>query len=331
MKKLTKVGVALGALAATLILPSVPATSAQETPSTPTGYTLVAGDSGCELAVIDLTTGALTDLAAGPSEDACALDLAASPAGVVYGITFEGGIPSSTPQAVDAASLVTYSMNGTPTLTPINVPSADEGSLIYGGIAVSASGTLYVHLVTDEAECDTGTTPDTTPDTVLEPEYAGDSVCLYTLNPSTGVATIVGTTGLFETPFFGLASCGSLTSISFAQDSEASIAYWTTENASTGEAFPGAVVQSFPVGYDCNSVAGSPLWALTSPESDGPFSPLATQVSVAQVDASTGTITTIVPVSDASADLLGLAVVPTAAPTPPPAASPAVVTPAFTG
>src|SRR5687768_5515546 len=96
MKKLTKVGVALGAMAATLVVPAMPVTSAQET--TPTGYTVSMGDDGCELTVIDLATGGLVDLPAAASPDACAIDLAASPAGVVYGVSFDGGMPSSVPQ-----------------------------------------------------------------------------------------------------------------------------------------------------------------------------------------------------------------------------------------
>ena len=38
-------------------------------------------------------------------------------------------------------------------------------------------------------------------------------MCLYTLDTGTGVATLVGTTGLFQTPFLGLTWCGGLTTI----------------------------------------------------------------------------------------------------------------------
>jgi hypothetical protein len=326
MKKLTKAGVALGAIAAALVVPTMPTTSAQE--STPTGYTLSVTDGGCELMLIDLATGGLVDLPAGPSEAACAVDLAASPGGVVYGVSGDGGVPASVPQAVDVATLITYSADGAPTVTPINVADADGGGMIYGGIAVSPAGTVYVQLVADEAGCDTGAPPDTTPDTLgNEPEYAGDSVCLYTLDPATGVATLVGTTGLFETPFYGLASCGGLTTI--AAEGEVGV-YWASQSATTGLATPGPAVTEVPVGYDCNSTVGSPLWALTSPDASGPISPLATEVTISQVDPATGETTAIVAVGDATADLMALAVVPDAAPLPAVAVAEEVA-PAFTG
>jgi hypothetical protein len=167
-------------------------------------------------------------------------------------------------------------------------------------------------------------------------------VCLYSLNPTTGVASLVGTTGLFETPLFGLASCGSLASIALLEEDEEGITgVWVSESATTGLATVGPDVETFPIGYDCDSTTGGPLWALTSPEAEGPLSPLATEVSVAQVDPETGATTVVVPVADPTADLMALAVVPDAAPTPPTtpttpttapaAAAAAVVAPTFTG
>ena len=70
---------------------------------------------------------------------------------------------------------------------------------------MSASGTIYVHLVDRRARLRHRRPRPSTTLRSIEPQYAGDSVCLYTLDPGTGVATLVGTTGLFQTPFFGLA------------------------------------------------------------------------------------------------------------------------------
>ncbi len=331
MKRFTKVAAALGALAAVIIVPAVPASSVA---TAPMGYTVITGDGSCDLATLDLVTGTLTDLPAASSPEACAVDLAAAPDGTVYGI----GIPNFSPgsieggnlaQAAEAGTLVTFAADGTASTTPIVVEDGTEGNTIFGGIAVSASGTIYVHLVTDEPGCDTGNPLPSTTLPAAEPQYAGDSVCLYTLDAGTGVATLVGTTGLFQTPFFGLSWCAGLLTIADTTEN----GEWGTESTSTGEVTIGATVTEFPLGYDCDSTTGGPLWSLQSPNGGG-FGPLANEVTINTVDPATGALTEIVPVSDSAADLMALAVVPTAAPAPTTTidvANANEVAPAFTG
>ena len=213
------------------------------------GYVVTQGDGGCELQQIDLTTGVLTDLPAAASDAACAVDLAVAPNGVVHGIA--GG-------EIDDPQLVTYAADGTPTLTPITVAGADNVWMATGGIAVSAAGTVYVHLVVSMPGCDTGTTPVTSAGTPL---YEGDSVCLFTVDAGTGAATLIGTTDLFETVFLQLTSCASTLRTIFATEGFAGL-QWATESAATGAATPGPAVDQPLAGYDCAST-GDTLYAVT--------------------------------------------------------------------
>ena len=333
MKNVRKLAVGVGVAAVLVVGWVAPATSgASTTPSTtpPKGYTVVIGNGGCELATIDLTTGTLTDLPAGPSTDACATDLAVSPSGTVYGIADNqflsaGSVPGAVPAAqVPAAKIVTFAADGTPSAVPITDPGATAVGLATGGIAVSPAGTVYVQLVTDNPTCLIGTPPDTTPTTSpAAPGFFADSVCLYTVSPATGTAAVIGTTNVLETPFFSLAWCGGLHTLAFGQSST-----WGTESTSTGAVTLGAVAQSVPVGYDCDSRTGGPLWGLSSPNATLTSTPASTEVDVTQIDPATGAVTQIVPVSDQNADLIALAVVATPEPE---VANANVVAPSFTG
>jgi hypothetical protein len=332
MKNVRKLAVGIGVAALLVVGWVAPQTSAEAV--APMGYTVISGDGSCDLATLDLATGTLTDLPAASSSDACAIDLAAAPNGKVYGI----GIPNfsagsidgaNLAQAAEAGTLVSYTADGTASTTPIVVEDGTEGGIIYGGIAVSASGTIYVHLVTDEPGCDTGAPSPTTTAPLSAPQYAGDSVCLYTLDPGTGVATLVGTTGLYQTAFFGLTWCGGLSTIA----ATGANGQWGTESASTGEVTLGAEVSELPLGYDCDSTTGGPLWSLQSPNG-GILTAQATEVTINTVNPATGALTEIAPVSDSGADLLALAVVPSAAPAPTTTidvANANAVAPAFTG
>jgi hypothetical protein len=326
MKNIRKIAVGMGVAALLVVGWVAPQTSAEAV--APMGYTVVNSGGSCELATLDLVTGVLTDLPAGPSVEACALDLAASPSGAVYGIGFDSLSMGSIPQAITAGTFVTYAADGTATTMPITVADGSNGNMIFGGIAVSPSGTVYVHLVVDQVGCDTGA-PDTSTTAPAGPAYLGDSVCLYTLDPGTGVATLVGTTDVYQTPFFGIAWCGGLNTLAF----NGATGTWGTESASTGAVTLGPDAQSFPIGYDCDSTAGAPLWSLESPNSGPLASVQSTEVTISQVNPATGAVTTIVPVVDAAADLMALAVVPTAAPTPTTieVANATEVAPAFTG
>jgi hypothetical protein len=336
MRNVRKLAVGMGVCALLVVGWVAPQTSAEAV--APKGYTIIDDGSGnCDLATLDLVTGTLTDLPAAPSSDACAVDLAAAPNGTVYGVDSSGlGAGSisgeSLVQAAQPGRLITFAADGTPSTTPIVVEDGTNGGMVIGGIAVSPSGTIYVHLVVDQVGCDTGT-PSTTSSTapLAAPQYQGDSVCLYTLDAGTGIATLVGTTDLFETPFLGLASCSGLTTLSLGY--QASAANWGTESASTGAVTLGASVTDVPLGYDCDSTTGGPLWSLQSPNG-GVITALATEVTINTVDPATGAITEIVPVSDSAADLVALAVVPTAAPAPTTTidvANANEVAPAFTG
>lgn len=304
---------------------AVPASSVDATGG-PVGYTVVRGDSGCDLATVDLATGALTDLPAASSPDACAVDLAVSPSGTVWGIW--GGTDQPTglsTQASEPGVLVRYAADGSATTVTISdAEGTGDAFLAEGGIAVAPNGTVYVHLVTDNPACNAG---GDTPDTTISPLYAGDSVCLFTVDPGTGAATIVGTTGLFQTAFSQLAWCNGLVSIADTGDNGS----WVTESTSTGAVTIGAGVDAFPAGYDCNTTTGSPLYALVGEPSrlEGGSTQADSAVSVATVDPATGATTIVAPLSDQAANVIALAVSPTAVP--PPAVAADTVTPAFTG
>ncbi len=330
MKNVRKLAVGLGVSALLVVGWVAPQTSAEAV--APMGYTVIAGDGSCDLATLDLVTGTLTDLPAASSAEACAIDLAAAPDGTVYGIGIDNfgpvSIDGNLAQAAEVGTLVTYAADGTASTKTIVVEGGTNGGIVYGGIAVSASGTIYVHLVVDEPGCDTGAPSPSTTAPLAAPQYEGDSVCLYTLDAGTGVATLVGTTGIFQTPFLGLTWCGGLTTIAAVGSGQ-----WGTESTSTGEVSLGAAVTEVPVGYDCDSTTGGPLWSLQSPNG-GIITAQASEVTINTVDPATGALTEIVPVSDSAADLMALAVVPTAAPAPTTTidvANANEVAPAFTG
>jgi hypothetical protein len=329
MKRFSKAAAAFGAFAAAVIVPAVPTISTVSAAEAPMGYVVTEAEVGCELQQVDLTTGALTDLPAPGSEDACAVDLAVAPSGVVYGISLldaEGGGPQ----------LVTYAADGTPTITPITVTGDAQPWMAQGGIAVSAGGTVYVQLVARIPGCDTGTTPDTL---LSEPLYEGDSVCLFTLDPSSGAATLVGTTGLFETYFWSLTSCASTLRTLYVDDRSESI-IWATESAATGAVTPGAEAVDPVAGYDCASTSDT-LYAVTNPGlgiglPGSVSAPTAEGIpGVGTVDPATGVYTENAELSDPEAFVLALAVTP-AAPAPTTTTTTGdvaavEVTPAFTG
>ena len=69
---------------ATTGLTQVPANAA------PLGYVIIfAGSSGCELASVDVTSGATTAITSSPTDSACVNDLAFVPGGTVSGIREE--------------------------------------------------------------------------------------------------------------------------------------------------------------------------------------------------------------------------------------------------
>lgn len=348
MSTFRKAAAAAGVISLLVVGAALPAssvdTSAPSAPSPPSvAYTVrTAGDTTeCELVRVDLQTGLLSDLPAAPSHEGCAVDLAADPAGHVYGIWNDVLLPDATPSAEPtgadpvAGLLVSYAADGSPHVEPIVVPGATDASIVLGGIAIAPDGTFFVQLRTDEPACDAGSTPGST-GSIPGPLAAGDSVCLYTLDPATGTATIVGTTGSPMTPFLGISWCGGLTTVAISSDF--TTGRWGTESRTTGAVTVGPQVTGFPIGYDCDTRVGSPLFAITAALGSSPTvaAPAAAGGSVVVVDPATGVETTIAPLSEPEADVIGLAIVPSEAPAPTPTtAAPAVaadeVAPAFTG
>ncbi len=337
MKRFSRALALFSATALAVLVPAVSTTSgASAAGETPTGYVVTADDGGgCELQQIDLDTGALTDLPAVASPEACATDIAVAPSGTVYGITddfvLDIGSQDFAPSAINGPSLVTYAADGTPSTMPID--TGGDAFIANGGIAVAADGTVYAQIASQIPGCDTGTTPPTS----LGPLYEGDSVCLFTVNPTTGAATLIGTTGLFETEFYALTACASgLRSTYFGDES----LVWVTESSTTGAVTDAADADFFPTGYDCQST-GSTLYATTAAQTDNLKSTAAVDASVGTVDFSTGSFTETALLSDPTADVLALGVVPASAPTPPTtpttepgpavAATEVEVAPTFTG
>jgi hypothetical protein len=157
----------------------------------PVAYTINGDDfpTACSLQRIDLATGAVTPFGA-PSPDACVADLAVAPDGSVWGIG-----PAPTPLAPLPGELVHFDETTGDVLsaTPFTGAFSDQ-DLRFGGLAFDAAGTMYAQLVTDEPGCDTV------------------SVCLYTVDPATAVATFVGAPGPeFDITFlsFLAADCGT--------------------------------------------------------------------------------------------------------------------------
>ena len=297
MKKFAMAAAAIGALAASLLVGVAPTSAA----TAPTGYVVVENEGGCELQQLDLVTGLLTDLPAAPSVDACSVDLAVTTAGVVHGIaqTGEGEV-----------SLITYAADGTASATAISVAGDDTFGLADGGIAISAGGTIYVQLVAGIPGCDTGSPDDTLVDEVA-PLYEGDSVCLFTLDAGSGVATIIGTTGLFETYFLDLTSCASGLITQFV-DSELGAFVWATESTSTGEATPTVVSETPLGGYDCPSTSDT-LYAVSTAEVlRGTAQPSALIPGVGTVNTATGVYSETAALSDPEANVIALGVTPIA-------------------
>ena len=161
--------VALGLSVGVLAVTTTPATAA------PIAYTTLITD-GCQLATVDLATGAITPLPAGPSGAACVDDLAVAPDGTVYGI-------SDFIDDNNSATLVTFNpTTGAPVTTVAFTGSFTQSFTAHGGIAVDGTGVMYASFTTNEAGCsDFGNT------IVM--------ACLYRIDPTTAAATLIGPSG----------------------------------------------------------------------------------------------------------------------------------------
>lgn len=147
----------------------------------PTGYSMLeTGDDTCQLATVDLATGATTLL---PGVSDCPNDITLSPEGVVYGIderVIGGG---------DFVVLLRYDAQGNETLigriTTFEALTGEGGDL-GGGLAFDNQGVLHAFFVGSDPGCD-----------------ATIAYCLYTVDPSNPeAATFAGP--MTEDQFFAL-------------------------------------------------------------------------------------------------------------------------------
>jgi hypothetical protein len=321
MNKL-RTAVAAAALGSLVVLGWPGAAAPQDRPGGPDAYTVVVRDEGCELATVDLLAGVVSDLPAAPSAEACVTDLAADAGGHVYGM---GPSP---------VALVRFSEDGTPTATPIVVPDAGSVRLMQGGITFAPDGRIFAHLSADDPGCDSGLA---LPQPAATPAYAGDSECLYTVDPASGIATFVGVPAPGTSPanarYFGLTWCEGLISV----ESLRAFNGWVAQDPSSGVVSPIGGMQSFPAGYDCRTGSTGPLWGLVLPNTYFPLESATPGLSVATIDPLTGSTRVIAPVVETEVSLIGLAVVADVAlpPVPPTAeataAEAAESEPSFTG
>jgi hypothetical protein len=278
------------------------------------GYTVISHDDGsCDLNSIDLATGQLTDLPAPSAISACSTDLAVAPNGTVYGL--DGDHPyrlTSLDPYVDSDGnphLITYDRDGYPTITTLTNNDNVLTGLLDGGIAVSADGTIWTQ-IQDATVCDSPLDPATG-------LYISDSVplvCLFTINPLTGVATLVGPASPYALGFVGLTSCSSamhtlafelFTPGSLSNQPASLLLNWGLIDTASG-AVIFVPVQSPPSGYDCLPT-GDTVYALDWHSGSN---------QLGTIDLTTGDFTATVALSDPDADIsyVAFAVAPPAEP-----------------
>jgi hypothetical protein len=317
MKKLALAAAAAAALLAGSLVVGVAPTSAA---ATSIGYTIIQnGDETCDLATIDLVDGTLTDMPAASSADACVTDIAADSQGAVWGISGPIITPGSVPAAdvETSINIVAFSADGTPNVSPVFMSDAFTGTVLaFGGIAFDPTLGAVIQVGTN------GTDP-TCP--------SGAGVCLLTYDPETGVATPIGGSGMFSTPFAFLTSCSSALYTTYDPDGIA----FATVSRTNGEVTDGEFVNDFPFGFDC-APGSDTLYGISNDLVVLTGNAPASSQAIGTYDPSTGDFTQIAPVSDSAADIYALAVpgaiVPvTTTTTHSPAVAAATVTPAFTG
>jgi hypothetical protein len=221
----------------------------------PGGYVTVrTGETACQLATVDVSTGHVAVLPAGASADACVDDLAVAPDGTVYGLRDVNVMSPA------LATLVVFDpASGAVTATHLFTGTFTQSFTAHGGIAVDRIGNLFASFTTDEPGCSDLT------DTAI--------VCLYRVDPATGAATLVGNAGAqFDEVrmFFLAAGCGG--SMVTADDRN-------TAPDSIPDADPAAVPDADP--------AADPATALADDSVDAQ----AVGLGVATVNQTTGAVT----------------------------------------
>jgi hypothetical protein len=271
MKRLGILAIGLAAIAVSIVTLSSSASSSTPGATPVLGYTVIDNfDGTCDLNSIDLTTGQLTDLPAPSTPTACSADLAVAPDGTVYGIDGDHfNFPGSLEPAADSQGsphLIEYDADGYASIT---ILTNNENFLTgprQGGIAVTTDGTIYAQ-IQDATLCDNMINPTTG-------LYISDSipmVCLFTIDPVTGVATLVGPSNQLDGLFIGLTSCASamrtmgpgMNDLTALSNQPASLMLtWSTVDPSTGAVVAGTG-QSPPPAYDC-ATSGDTVFALDS-------------------------------------------------------------------
>ncbi|MCU0311876.1 MAG: hypothetical protein MUE36_13145 [Acidimicrobiales bacterium] len=342
LRTVLKAGAAALLLTATAtVLPASPVSSQTAPPTT--GYTVVSDEvDGCRLSTIDLATGVVTPLPAAAGDDACVNDLAVAPDGTVWGIAELDDDPgidlpvlevdSFAPQAASDLRLRAFSPTTGAMVDEVVIDIADLGEGAFlpdGGLAITPDGTVWALFASDS--CD-----------------EASQNCLWTIDPTTGVATLVGPTDTFEQTMFGLAACDAgVVTVVLPREREAIAESTPTVfepevgfiDPTSGELTDGPALSDFPVGYDCAGTFGFAI--IGEPNFPVGSSTQALGSALATFDPATGTTTVIADIDPADADITLLAIPPTA-PTPPPtpetpptttapAAQAVSVTPAFTG
>jgi len=207
----------------------------------------------CELVTVDWATGAVTDLPAAPSADACALDLAVAPDGTVHGFAFETTpLPLDVTPAIVVTSsighLVTYAADGTATRVEVVLPEpyttlTDVPGFEFMGLAIDAAGNVLLMvngLWADLTDCSAA--PFVT-DIGAATDTFGMTSCLFGLDPATGLLTLIGGSRLNAETSLGMSigvdgAWTLVTPLGVGADPVPSVAvdaYWSTVNPTTGE------------------------------------------------------------------------------------------------
>lgn len=269
IKRLGILAIGLAAIAVSIVTLSSTASSSAPGATPVLGYTVINNNDGtCDLNSIDLTTGQLTDLPAPSAPTACSSDLAVAPDGTVFGIDgnhFNGSLSlEPTADSQGNPHLIEYDADGYASITILTNNENFLTGIRQGGIAITADGTIYAH-IQDATLCDNIMN-------IPGALYPSDSipfVCLFTIDPVTGVATLVGPTNQPGGMFVGLTSCASamwtmgpgLNDLTALPNQPASLMLtWSTVDPSTGAAVPGTG-QSPPPAYDC-ATSGDTMFVL---------------------------------------------------------------------
>ena len=302
--------------AAALVLSAAVLFGTMEAPAAagPTGFTTVlVGDVTCQLAQVDLSTGALTPF--GPvSANHCAVDLAFAPDGTLYGMV--AGPERTSPESpLLFMQLVRFDTTTGAVTVVGQITTFGFGvlSINAGGLAFDNTGTFYAQFASGDPNCSTT-----------------GQFCLYRVDPGNpAAATLVGTVPPTDTAFRGLAGACDGRVLTERQPLQVEVdSFLELENqqnaqvTTIGRIGPTGTLLD---GFDFDT-AGN-LWGVGVTDNMSP-------PKVFAVDQSTGAGTPGATITGApQGTLSALAVAPLAcAPAPAPAAPPVVVVgPIFTG